>query len=1188
MKYKLLQFIIMTCKYSAGIFMIQLLFMVSIMAFDSSAQYRSVRETAVAIQFEDSSIPEVFKAIESLTSYKFYYSKSDIKGSSHLDLKEGTYPVSDVLLKVSEKSGLKFRQVNNNIAVSKISKDLDKETIEIIIEDVIIQGKVTDETGQPIPGATVRHKEGTAGVITDIDGNYSLTVPDNAVLIFSFVGMKTTEIAVGGRSVVDALLQTDTSTLEEVIVTGYQTLSSERFTGSAAVIEEEDIDRRFVTNVQDNLEGMIAGLSLYNGNPVVRGVGTFLAPTENQPNFSEGREATAPLYVVDGLPMESDIKTINPSDIARITLLKDAAATSIYGARAANGVIVIETKRAKLGTTQIEFSADFSFTEKSDLGYFNYAPTSDIIDYEIEYLKNTPEYINDPAGYFADQDGDFTAYSPVYNYFRDVALGNITESEAMDRIDAVRNNDYRNEYQNHIVRASSLQQYNFAIRKANEGMNMSFSANYQKNESGVINNHDDRLNLHFKNSFRPTNWFSFGYGVNGSFSTSQSTTGLNSATNPMPYERLVDDEGNRVSRSLINYQRNEWLKSEGFDTLYYNALDEADRNFRKTSAQNLRAYLNADFKILDGLNYGVMFQYEHRNNESELLQDEESYSMRKMVLDFTEEEEYFPGFFRYVNRIPTGGRLQNDFGSANAYTLRNQLNFSKVFNGKHDITTLIGSEVREDKGETNQSELYGYDPQTLTSIPVDYNTLTFQGVRGLLRPDTRSSIIQYLNNREVMNRYFSAYGNMSYLYDHRFGFTASIRIDQADLFGSDPKFRYRPLWSVGGSWNISQENFLASSTWLNMLKLRTTYGIGGNVDRSSSPFLIAVIGNSWYVDDQYATISNPPNPLLRWEKVSTLNIGVDFALFDGRLSGNLDYYRKYSDDLLATKIYDPTTGFNQGKVNNGAMLNNGIEWALSYNVIGSGPVQWNTRLTGAYNRNEVKRVDFEVEQASDLILRPKDNYLEGRAYNYLYGYRYAGLTADGDPSVYDEEGNVVTGTQITDPDALVPMGQLDPKVNLSLYNAVRIKNFELSAMVMYYGGHKMRNEVTRIYEKIGSGNIHADIARRWTPENTSTDIPRMQTFESSADRWAHWRYADAHIEDASFIALRNVILTYNVPTKVLQKIGASSVRIRVQGNNLKKWTANDKGIDPEAFDATFGNRRSPLMPSWIFGINVGF
>lgn len=1051
-----------------------------------------------------------------------------------------------------------------------------------------IIGKVFDEDGTPLPGAGVTIKGTTIGVSTDLNGQFQLFPPNsnkNVTLLISYVGMKPKEVQVKGNSPIQVTLEWDTNMLDEVVATGFQTISRERSTGSAVIVNKEKLDKIQATSLTDKLEGMSAGLSTYGSAMSIRGTSSFAT-------------GTTPLLVVDGQVVIQDLGSINPDDIENITVLKDAASTSLYGVRASNGVIVVTTKKAKGEKPIINISAGFYLTPKPSLDYMHYASTSDIIDYEREYLLTDDVYKNSPNEYFSlknDYTGTgFGALSQVERLYYDLSQGNITEAQLENKLNTLRNNDYRKEFRDKLQRLAFKQDYNISVAKGGDKSSLFFSARYEGDKNHNISSSDDKLSLYFKNELNFTKWFKFTYGANINYSTWESSqTGDGSLVYGMntflPYERIYDDNGNYVYQYPYNYYRSQLLaETDGLKSMGYNAKEGYDQNIQKTDDLYLRLFTHADFNIAKGLDLGIKFQYEDTRRDQEQYDEADSYRMRKMINEFASDD----GQGGFIYNIPDGGHIFEDRRHYNYLNLRAQLNYQTTIADKHNIAVLVGGEIRQDKTRFNQNERYGYDDQKLTASQVDWATLSKDGVQGQLYQSKRDKQ-EVLKVEDMKHRYVSGYANAGYTYDGRYSLNGSVRVEQADLFGTDPKYRYRPLWSVGASWNVTNEEFMKNIHWLDMMKVRMTYGITGNVDQNSSPYLIGDYGTSQYTGASYTKINTPPNKMLRWEKTSTFNFGLDFGLFQ-RANATIDIYRRYSSDLLANKTLDPSTGFKTAKVNNGAMKNVGVEMSLSYDWIKKGDWALNTTLTATYNKNKVDKVGYTPSSAEEMLTDPYNNYLEGDTYGAIYAYQYAGLTEDGHPSVYDENGEIRSNVSVDNIKALVYKGQLTPKWQGALNIDLRWKSLELFAKFVYYTGHSLRNDVTPLYREVyrngtAIGGINEDIVNRWTENNTDTDIPAMglhggyETFRS-----LQWKYADTHVMSASFIKLRNIGVSYSLPRKLSRQCGFNNISVRAQINNPCYWAANSEGIDPERFDANKGTRTQSQLTSYVLGLNINF
>lgn len=1115
-------------------------------------------------------LENVLEKLSKQYNYQFFYNSSLLKGVNvSASLQEAD--IKSVMKTLLAGTGLQYSIKGKTIVITAIPKKA--------ISKTPLNGRVTDSDGNVLPGVTIFTQDKSQGTITDIDGRFTFSkpLPYGTVLNFSSVGMKPHDVVYSGEQLLQVVMVEDVKQLDAVIVTGFQTISRERATGAATIVKSDYLDKIQGMNLESKLEGSTPGLTTYNGKTSIRGTSSFAINS-------------TPLLVLDGQPVTGiSLNEINPDDIETITVLKDAAATSLYGVRASNGVIVVSTKRGTSKKPNINVSANFYLNPLPSLDYQHYASTSDVIDYEQSYLLNHPTYQTNPLDYFETQN-QFSAPKYLTSidrlYYR-LAKGEITEQQLNSTLDVLRKNDYRKAYREALQQMNFTQDYNVSISKGGDKSSLFFSARYEN--QATYNKHDrwDRYTFYLKNELDLTKWFKLTLGANVAITGSEySQAGYQSSTAAMPYDALYNEDGSYAYTYPHNYYNAQKInETEGLEFMGYNAVEEATKNMQKNNDMYWKLFTHADFKIFKGLDFGVKFQYENRTSDSEEYDEADSYMMRYMVNQFASVNP--EGGFIY--NIPQGGRLANSNGRWSYLNLRAQFNYQTMIADKHDITALLGGEIREDKYRSKNSERYGYDDQKLTYQQVNWLQLQQDGVLGQMN----SNAAKKSENAGVYDshhRYVSAYFNVGYTYDTRYALNASVRIEQADLFGTDPKYRYRPLWSAGASWNISNEEFMKGMKWLDMLKLRVTYGITGNVDQSSSPYLLGSYLTSLYSGANLTDIQTPPNKTLRWEKTSTVNIGVDFSFFH-RLNGSIDFYNRYSSDLLARKSLDPSTGFESAKFNNGAMRNRGIELNLSYDWLKSRDWSLTTGLTAAFNSNKIKEVGYLPTDAVIMMQSPTSYYLKGDTYNSVYAYRYAGLTADGNPSVYNAEGNVVSLEGVRDINALRCVGQFDPKWNGALDISLRWKELSFFTKIVYYTGHTLRTDATPLYngiDPIKKGNMHEDIARRWTPQHTDTDIPSMNIYGMQGEREYHWKYADYNTASASFIKVRNIGLSYNLPQQWITKAGFKAISLHAQVNNPCYWAANKKDIDPEAFNANSGTRNSAQAASYIFGININF
>ncbi|WP_047451298.1 SusC/RagA family TonB-linked outer membrane protein [Alistipes sp. ZOR0009] len=1116
----------------------------------------------IVLKVKEVSLETVLKSITSQSGYNFLYT-NDINTSQKVSI---TYTGNDVeaaMNVVLANTNIDFKIQGTRIALFPSTARLDKKGK--------LQIKVLTEMGEPLPGAAIVVDGTQGGTMSDIKGIGSLMFSDSKprTISVSFLGMVTEKLVWKGEKELVVRLKDDSKRLNEVVVTGFGNVSKERYTGAVTTVTNSTLESKVnLGGLSSMLEGQVAGLNTYKNDPVIRGISSFSA-------------GYSPLLVLDGLPTEMGLADINHNDIESLTVLKDAAAASIYGVRASNGVIVIVTKSGQKGKTIVNFSATYSLTPKRSIDDLRYASTSDIIDYERNYLEYDPQYTKDPMKYFTDKESQQSKISLVQQAYYDQLRGMITADEKEAVIAKLKKNDYRKEFEKNVWRENVTQQYNFSIRKGTEKMDLSFSALLKKNQPSTIQSSNRDLLLNFKARMDIFRWMNMTVGASCNFGNSSSGLGAGGATSYMPYERLLNEDGSRSQIVTISQKQNDYLKSiKGLFGMEFNALDEMEQSYNNYKSTKLRTFTEFDITLFKGLTYNVKFGYESGEdlNSSTYLQD--SYAMRTLINKFAT----LTGTNVTYN-IPLGGRLASTASRSYNYGVRNQINYSAQILPNLSMTFFGGTEFGENNSTSIVTDIYGYHPSELLSGKSNINwDLLTKGIYGALYPQVRQSTGLNVGSTYTLNRNLSFYSNGSLSYLGKYVLAGSWRVDQTNLFGVAERNRFRPLWSISASWNASEETFLKQVEWLNMLKVRASYGLTGNVDRSSSPYMKAYVGNSVDVDARVTAIMTPPNKLLRWEKTELVNLGVDFSILKNRLSGSIEVYSKYSDDLLSPYTLDPSTGFDYMTINNGAMLNKGVEVTLNYNWLNIKDWSVSSRGQFAYNNNRVRRVDIQPTKALDLI---QDSYLVvGKPYSAAYAYRWAGITADGEPSVYDKDGNVVAGSNpMKDPAAAVYVGSYDPPVTGSFFQNVRYKGLTLDAQIVFYAGHKLRNDVVPL-AATAYASMKQGIADRWTENNKTAQIPKFPVYGAVGDRDRFWRLSDVHIKDASTVKLRAITLGYNVTTKGVRWLENKSLQVKAQVNNLWYWCAAGNGIDPENFGQRDGTRNGANMPSYLFSINL--
>lgn len=1068
------------------------------------------------------------------------------------------------------------------VAQAMAADELLNTPVTVAVQQTVgqIKGTVVDANDEPLIGATVVVKGTQIGCVTDIDGNFQLEAAPGSVLVVSYIGMRSREITVKDGSSLKVKLESDAELLDEVVVTGYQTLSKERSTGSFAKVTPATLETKRMDNLASMLEGRVAGY--VDGR--IRGVTTMNAVAN-------------PMVVIDGFPVENTtldkggrttdaMPDLNPEDIESVTVLKDAAAASIYGARAANGVIVITTKKAKQGKAEVGFSS--TFTVQPYRQYTGSQTNSaDIIALERAWAAQNAALLaggESALGVAADirENGPMPSQGVdillnMYTSQLDMATGD----KLLDQL-AKSGQLYSDQVAKYAKRNPFSQQYSLRVAKTTDKNSFNMSASYWNNRYEDINSGDKKLGINLNNTLQIASWLQADMGVYLKYGTadSQYFNPLQPGYAVMPYDRLVAADGSYVAApSQNNQSRRDLIQQNGLYPEILVPMKELNYQLAKTKEFGSRAFGKLKFDFTDWVNYNVMFQYETNDSNVDRLREREAYDVVSLLNNFASLNQG-----KVVYNLPEGDILYTSNNRSRSYNFRQQLNFNKRFNDRHSLVWILGQEVRHSKLEYNDMSLYGYDPELLTWPAINEKDLaSFSGILGA----AQLSHDNVMSKKELVNRFVSFYSNASYTFNDRYVVSGSLRWDRSNLWGTSSKFQNKPLWSVGGSWNVDRESFFDVS-WINMLKLRTSYGIGGNIGRNTAPYLIAQYFASIYGPGLTGVVVSPPNKDIRWEKTTTFNIGFDFSVLNNRLQGSFDYYHKDSDDLLANINGSPTQGFGYAVLttNNGRMVNQGIELTLNGGIIRNRNFSWDATLLYALNKNEVKSVAVVPSNYDSRLTMPTSYPTVGNPLNGLYAYRWAGLNSQGDPQVYDAQGNV-TSEDVRDADAIVYQGTTVPVHSGSFTNLLRYKNFEFSLMLLFEAGHKIRDPFPATIS-MGDGRIRSTnkaIRDRWQKpgDELHTDVPRL-LFSNDTEHYNNYRnklyqYSDLLVYSAANIRLHNLSLAYRLPSAVCKKAYLSSVKVQFNVENVATLA-----FDHRAHEALGGK----LMPNFVLGLYLNF
>ena len=1017
------------------------------------------------------------------------------------------------------------------------------------------------ETTDLLAGVSIRLEGSNQKQITDAQGEFSFSLPaGNYVLDVFYVGYDRQKIKVllPQRRPLMIALNLAANQLEEVSVlsNGYQRVAKGKATGSFVQLDSTILNRRvspdILSRLADVTPGLIFNRSRLSGenNISIRGRSTLFANDQ-------------PLIVLDNFPYEGDVNLINPNDVESITVLKDAAASAIWGARSGNGVIVITTRSGSYNQkTRLSFNSNFTYGAKPDLFYNSKMSSSNFIDMEKKVFA---------TGYYvtAEQSDSREGLSPVIELLIAARDGKIGVQDANDQIERFKAYDVRNDYTKYLYQNSQAQQYALQLTGGTGQQKYLISAGYDKGLSSLVANQNDRISL------RGTNTYSFSKGK-GELSTEVYFIKSNNQTNNpgadyfttgtkliYPYARLVDDYGNPVSFTH-DYRQGfvDAAPGKGLLDWSFNPLQEIAVANNRSESTNLRLNTRFKYRMLPGLHAEVLYQYTRSNSVAKNIQGLESYYTRNLINVYSQVNTN--GSFNRI--IPLGAIQDLNVGLSTGKSLRGQLSYQQQFGKNHEVNAIGGYEIRSQESTSNISRLYGFSPSNVTNSSVDYVGL-YKSYPNLGTTSLRVPFVDEEN--DYSDRFISWYGNVGYTFKQRYTFTASARLDRSNIFGVRTNQKGVPLYSAGLSWNVAQEGFYQVK-WLPLLKLRTTFGYNGNVDRTLSAVTTATYssGTGTVLGLPYATISNPPNPDLRWERVMIYNIGLDFGLEGRLLNGSLDLYKKNGIDLIGSTNMPTSSGIRTFRGNTANTSGKGMDLVLN-STIGKGSFKWSPSLMVSYAIEKVSKYDVQATTSNYLAAENGMYPFEGKPMAAVFSYRWAGLDpATGEPRIY-LNGEITkdftkVAQQVTPADLLYN-GPARPPVFGAVRNTFEYKNFSVSVNISYRLGYYFRRASVQ-NTLIMSGNVgHGDYTKRWQKpgDELITDVPALPAVRNTnQDRL--YTYSSALVDKGDHIRLQDINIGYSLNRRDNQKLPFSVIRFYVYGNNLGLlWTANKHGLDPD-------------------------
>jgi TonB-linked SusC/RagA family outer membrane protein len=1095
-------------------------------------------------------------------------------------------------------SSMESTKITMNI--SKIAININPHAVQ---DSALYSGRVLDENNKAMAGVTVKVKYANKFAMTNTNGEFRLYVPSNESIIqFTYVGYGSRELPVKdikNRKVSLQLLPAIGNLSEvQVVSNGFQDIDRERSTGSFEVVSAKQLEHSTDPNLLKRLEGITTSMNFNNNvsfkptstgttssivfrnrsslaDLTIRGKNT-LTPSTNAFNNSG-----FPLLVIDGIASAYTIEQIDPESVESITVLKDAAAASIWGSRAANGVIVIKTKKGMYGQkTSVSFVSNFNISEKIDLFYTKRMSISDFIDAQKYQFITDNNPISEPQ--LANAQLANSSVAEIMNEY--LFRKTITETQANDQLNLLRNNDVRNDINKYLSKRPTVQNYTLAVAGGSTKMAYRLSASYNDIKGNTANNHSKRIILAYNASLRPIKNLEIIWNANYT-RQDRNLQGNNTYVTTdfsqfQPYARLADGDGNALSIPKYRLAWTNLLKNTYGNRILdftYKPLEEMNLGELNQTVQGINLNVNTVYQIKSYLSANVFYSYNRTLLNDESYFNKNSYFIRELTNRFTDPSSLTQAF-------PYGDYLQPSRTVSTNNTLRGQLNFNYTWNKKNTVNAILGSDISQFYSKQNSNTYLGYNSETLLFSNGFNPNGTYPFLFNL--QGAPNGQFPYITNiTDNRSRAVSAYLNAAYTYDNRYTISGSVRRDGSNLYGTAENRKGTPFYSTGLRWNITNEKFY-NFDFLPKLQLRVTYGYNGNTNPNTFPRPRIISAPSLAITGlpfgSVQSSAEATNSQLRPERTGVLNLGLDFGLKGERVTGSLEYYVKNTKDLISTNLTDPSTGFTSLPFNTGDLHAYGTDLTINSLNIQVGKFTWTSNLLLSTNRVKIQKLYIPggVNMAGVVTGEGSGRYNVGYDLERLFAFKWAGLDPQtGNPRVSfnsktlvidnSEQGNVNFSALLNGPQSQAKyIGSAVPIYFGSLRNSFTYGRLMVSANILYKFKYYFRRPIASVayYTNLFSQNqlIGAEFAQRWQKpgDEQFTNVPSLG-YPVNENKDLVYYYSDINILKGDHIRLQELNLSWSLKPA----LGFKNARIYANVTNLGIiWRANKLNIDPDIYD----------------------
>ncbi len=1156
-----------------------------------NAQNKSKR---VTINLQSAEIGKFFSEIQKQSGLNFLMTTEEKRNAPKVTVHEKNQPVEAVLDKVLGKLGYIYHIENGLVSIrGRFTQDNTRR----------LTGVLRDIEGEPLIGAQVRVRDMKIYTVTGTDGSFALDIPVGPCVVdYSFVGMhkKTDIFKVGNADIYKNVELKYATDIDEVVVTGYQDFDKSRVAGSVSQITSKDLDLTGNNTLEQAMQGKLAGVAIQNESGLVgvkqktrvRGTSTLLGSQE-------------PIWVVDGVIQEdplpfkatefdtqggitednfdyirnfvgNSISWLNPNDIDRITVLKDASATAIYGVRAANGVIVINTKRGKIGNLAVSYSGGVTFGERVSYHALERMNSLDRVAVSKEIFSRglTASWTNNNIGY-AGALSDYLFHKTTAEEFE----------AQVAKLETTNTDWFKILFRNPVSHRHSV-----SFSGGSEKARYYTSLSYNKSNGTAIGNDSESfgthtgINMDFSRKFRVSFDMGGSYGITNGFYTISPYTYAYNTNRAIP---AYDDSG-----ALFYYE-------EAVNRKQFNIINERDNTGNKNKTLQLTSSLNAYYDITKDIKFNTLFSVSVSSVKGESWATEHSNYIAK-IRGYEYGTELPTSAAYKLSQLPVGGQYNASNTNQFTWNWRNSIQYDKLFNRVHAFTAMLGIEMSSSKYDGYDDTRYGYLPERGKSFAVVPSTRTNSVSGALIDNPLLTSSTPKITDTKTNN--MGLYLTLNYAYDNRYVANLSVRGDASNRFGQYTNEKFNPVWAGGLRWNISREKWFGRQHVISDASLRASYGYQRNMASNFSPSLIVRIpsgssANSKVVDlrtgDYLLYVSNLPYDDLRWEKTFSQNYGMDLGLFNNQIRLSVEYYYKKGTDMISYVAIPREYGIENMPVNSGSVTNSGYELSMGFTPVRTKNFTWNVSLNTSKNFNEVTKVG--MQNISWRTSTSGSYFKDGYAATSFWAFKFEGVDKEtGYPMI---DLTTPEGADTSDPTTFMEcVGKLDPDFTGGLNMSFRYKQLSLSTnFYLQLGGKKF---LAQAYESsilpTEYMNLSTELLNRWTPTNVSAAFPGLPDHAltniklpngSYSTLYEMYNYSTARVVSASSLRCNSISLSYNVPDQWLRKhLHVKSLSLGASVNNIFSIVSKDfHGRDPEV-----ATGQQPRTRSASLNMNVSF